>query len=435
MTASEEIALSLGLFEAFGVELEYMIVSTDPPAAGGLPLAVQPVADRVLRAAAQSSSWVSDHFVTETGIAWSNELAAHVIELKTDIPSTTFDGLSDRFGASVAEINGLLRPMNARLLPSAMHPFMRPASEMVLWPHDNSPIYSTFDRIFSCEGHGWSNLQSVHLNLPFRDDREFALLHAAVRLLLPLLPALSASSPIIEGWATGTLDNRLAVYRTNAARVPSISGRVIPERAFSRAEYERAILGQIYRDLEPHDPEGILRYEWANARGAIARFDRNAIEIRVLDVQECPAADIGICRLIVAVLRELIAERWQPLEAQMEWEVEPLVAVLDACIVDAEAALITSPQYLDALGVPASSRSGKGVPASEIWRHLAQTCGVASDPAVRTILDRGTLSRRILRALGFSARSAQPVRVEPERAAAVYRTLADCLSEGTQYIG
>jgi hypothetical protein len=32
----------------------------------------------------------------------------------------------------------------------------------------------------------------------------------------------------------------------------------------------------------------VLRHEWVNARGAIARFDRSAIEIRVLDVAECP---------------------------------------------------------------------------------------------------------------------------------------------------
>ena len=30
--------------------------------------------------------------------------------------------------------------------------------------------------------------QSTHLNLPFYDDEEFAKLHAAVRMILPILP-------------------------------------------------------------------------------------------------------------------------------------------------------------------------------------------------------------------------------------------------------
>ena len=60
-----------------------------------------------------------------------------------------------------------------------------------------------FDRIFSCQGHGWANLQSMHINLPFADDAEFGRLHAAIRFLLPLLPGLTASSPVMDGAVTG----------------------------------------------------------------------------------------------------------------------------------------------------------------------------------------------------------------------------------------
>jgi hypothetical protein len=31
-----------------------------------------------------------------------------------------------------------------------------------------------------------------------------------------------------------------------------------------------------------------MDHHFANSRGAIARFDRGAIEIRVIDIQECP---------------------------------------------------------------------------------------------------------------------------------------------------
>jgi gamma-glutamyl:cysteine ligase YbdK (ATP-grasp superfamily) len=269
----------------------------------------------------------------------------------------------------------------------------------------------------------------VHLNLPFADDAEFGRLHAAIRLLLPVLPALSAASPGMDGKLTGTLDNRLAVYRTNAARVPSVSGQVIPERAFTREEYEDRILLPIYRDLAPFDPEGILREEWANARGAIARFDRNTIEIRVLDTQECPAADLAIVAAIVAVLKALVEERWSPLAEQQAWEVAPLAAILHETIRDADAARIESGDYLRMFGV----RDRRACTAGELWRHVTTelAVGIASiapecTTALRTIAERGPLARRIAAALGAES--------QPERLRQVYRDLADCAQTGRLFI-
>ena len=44
-----------------------------------------------------------------------------------------------------------------------------------------------------------TNIQAVHLTLPFRGASEFGRLMAACRVVLPLLPALAASSPFVEG--------------------------------------------------------------------------------------------------------------------------------------------------------------------------------------------------------------------------------------------
>jgi glutamate---cysteine ligase / carboxylate-amine ligase len=302
----------LHLFEGFGVELEYMVVADDS-------LDTRPVVDELLRAAAGTDEYVSD---VEFGtIAWSNELVLHVLELKTNGPAAALEGLDELFHANVRRANELLAAHGARLLPTGMHPWMDPFAEMRLWPHENSPIYEAFNRVFDCRGHGWANLQSVHLNLPFADDAEFGRLHAAIRLLLPLLPGLAASSPIADGRLTGDLDHRLEVYRHNARRVPAVSGRVIPEPAFDRAAYDRLIFEPLFRDIAPLDPGGVLQEEFLNARGAIARFTRHAIEIRVLDVQECPARDLAVCAGIVAVLKRLVAEDWSPLAAQQAVEI------------------------------------------------------------------------------------------------------------------
>ena len=205
---------NLHLFEAFGVELEYMIVDRNS-------LDVLPVTDRVLHAVAGKMT----NEVERGKLAWSNELALHVIEMKTNGPVNSLDGLSHIFAKGVRDITKQLEPFHGRLLPGAMHPWMDPRTETKLWPHGDRAIYQAYDRIFTCQGHGWSNLQSVHLNIGFCGDDEFGRLHAAIRLLLPILPAIAASSPIMDGKKTGIMDNRLQVYRNNQKKVPSVAGR------------------------------------------------------------------------------------------------------------------------------------------------------------------------------------------------------------------
>ena len=376
------------LFSCFGVELEYMIVRSDD-------LRVAPWADRVLIDA--TGQPVSD--VDRGPISWSNELTAHVIELKTAQPARTLDGLADGFAAEVRELNRRLAAHGARLLPTAMHPTMRPA-EAVLWTHEYSDVYQTFDRIFDCRGHGWSNLQSVHLNLPFATEEEFGRLHAAIRLVLPLLPALAASSPLVEGRATGRPDNRLAYYRSNSARLPALTGRVIPEPVFTAAAYERVIFQPIAEALAPHDPARVLEPEFTNSRGAIARFSRQSVEIRLLDVQECPAADLAIVRTVVALLRELVAETHLSLAAQQAAAVEPLAAAFHAAV-EQDDPVVTEPVLLRAFGAPGHAP----LPASTLWRLAIERLdpvGAASTPekvALATLVAEGPLARRMLAAL------------------------------------
>ena len=131
------------------------------------------------------------------------------------------------------------------------------------------------------------------------DDAEFEKLHAAVRILLPIIPGLSASSPIFEGKDTGFKDARMHVYKTNQKEIPEMTGKVIPEQLFSRQDYFDGIFEPINKAIKPYDSENILDHHFLNSRGAIARFDRDAIEIRVIDIQECPKADVAIAVLII----------------------------------------------------------------------------------------------------------------------------------------
>jgi len=416
----------LHLFQGYGVELEYMVVDRDT-------LRVAPIVDRLLQiAAALPGAEIEDEeeggnseypgSVQLGPIAWSNELALHVLEFKVSTPSQTLSNLADTFHKSITTANAALAPMNAQLLPCGMHPLMNPDTEMTIWPHGYSEVYEAFNKIFDCKGHGWSNLQSAHLNLPFAGDDEFGRLHAAIRFILPILPALAASSPMMDGGATGLMDNRLDVYSDNARNLPITSGKVIPEPVFTHDDYERVVLRAIYKAFEPHDPNGVLRHEWANSRGAIARFTRSAIEIRVLDVQECPRADLAIIAAISSVLRAMVEGRLSDLIEIKKWGVEPLHALLLTVIRDADQARIADPAYLRALGFTGDSCS-----ARQLWQHLVEST-FANDPgypefkpALDVILSQGCAARRMMAHLrgDFSA----------PNITRLLRELASCLAE------
>jgi hypothetical protein len=298
--------------------------------------------------------------------------------------------------------------------------------DVELWPHGTRAIYETFDRIFSCKGHGWANLQSLQINLPFAGDEEFARLHAAIRFLLPILPGLAASSPIVDGAPNGILDNRLVAYRANCARIPSVTGEIVPEPVGSMGEYLERVLEPIYRDLEPYDPEGVLRHEWVNARGAIARFDRMAIEIRAMDVQETPLMDVAYAALVAEVLKLLCNERWADRRSLDAWHTGELGKLLKLTERQAEATGIADRRYLRALGFRGSSTELKG-----LWGHLfdAVSAHGSIDHETGRLLEHylrhGTLATRITKAVGLL-----PTRT---RIARVYERLCEALASGTPF--
>jgi glutamate---cysteine ligase / carboxylate-amine ligase len=365
---------------------------------------VRPISDKLIEAV---HGEITSEF--ERGaMAWSNELTLHLIEFKTNGPVKTLDGLAAGMAEQVKAANAALASMNACLLPTAMHPFMDPWKEMKLWPHDYDVVYAAFDRIFDCRGHGWANLQSVHINLPFANDEEFAKLHAAIRVVLALLPALAASSPFAEGAITGWADTRLFHYRSNARKVPAVAGKVIPERVFSKAAYETDILGRIYKDLAPQDPEGLLAHEWANSRGAIARFDRNAIEIRLLDVQECPTADAAVVALVRGVVQALCNEQFSSTSSQMLVKEDELARVLEVTMRSGDDAVINHAELLTLLGLP-----GKPMRGRDVWGHLiSQVAPTGLDSTVwrsfySHYMQHGCLSRRLIRSAGSSPNAAK----------------------------
>lgn len=395
-----------GLFERYGIELEYMICDRNS-------LNILPIADKLIF----ELSGAYPNEVEAGAISYSNELALHVIELKTTQPVRSLDGVDSLFVEHVNRLNKKLVPFNACLVPTGMHPWMDPFAELRLWPHGQNPIYEAYNRIFDCRGHGWANLQSVHLNLSFATDEELRVLHSAIRWLLPIMPALSASSPVADNKLTGFCDTRLEMYRKNQLKIPSIIGSVIPEPIASKEEYFEKILQPMWRDVSPYDPEKILREEWLNSRGAIVRFDRNAIEIRVLDTQESPFMDCVIVKGIVSGLMHLV-ERIRKGEVRYDAvSTEDLSSIFLQTIREADSTPIVLEEYLALFG------EDKPLLAKDLWKKIFRNSPVREEGLA--LVQRGPLSKTIAKQWEQSATQ--------EGKKHIYQDLADCLSQGMRY--
>jgi hypothetical protein len=61
----------------------------------------------------------------------------------------------------------------------------------------------------------------------------------------------------------------------------------------------------MYAALDRLPDTAALRHEFFNARGAILRFGRRAMEVRVLDTQECVKMDVALAVFVRAALRHL----------------------------------------------------------------------------------------------------------------------------------
>jgi len=400
------------LFSVFGIELEYMIVDMKD-------LSIRPMADQLILKVAGHL----DNEVELGPIAISNELALHVIELKTNGPVKTLEGLAECFYEVILQLNEILKGEGAQLMPTGAHPWLDPKKGIQLWHHGDRKIYETFHRIFNCSGHGWGNLQSTHLNLPFGNEEEFVRLHTAIRLLLPFIPALTASTPILEGVYEGALDARLLFYGSNQAKIPHISGFIVPEAIDSIEAYHRLILNPMYEEIAQYDHENLMQNEWLNSRGAIARFERNAIEIRILDLQESPMMDISIIGLLTKALKYLTEKN---LLASLTYPTEALKKIYDEVIHLGFEAVIQDPILLSFFSLPLKAPCSVKMFWQALFESIPEKLTQEEQEAIHRLLKEGNLAQRILTAVGTP--------IEPKNLKTAYENLCESLKQNKAFI-
>lgn len=391
------------LFSVFGIELEYMIVDKKT-------LDVLPISDTLFH---EITGEYCDEIERDL-IAWNNELVLHVLEFKTNGPVNTLDNLDMAFHENILYANQLLEKHHAMLMPSGAHPWMNPDVSMKLWPHGNRDIYEAYHRIFNCRGHGFANLQATHINLPFKNSEEFVALHEAIQLLMPIIPALTASTPFLEGKLTGYASSRLIYYGNNQKKIPIISGDIIPESITSIADYHQKILRPMYEAISQEDPQKILQDEWLNSRGAIARFDRGAIEIRIMDIQESPIVDIACIYAIVESLKTIIRDKKA---SKLMMHTKQLKNIYDKTVKEGLSTQIDDLDYLHYFDL------NEPVSARELWSLLLSNHFIDIPKVYKDILDsilkEGNLSERLQKRIKKNGIESLP---------AVYRDLSRCLS-------
>jgi hypothetical protein len=128
-------------------------------------------------------------------------------------------------------------------------------------------------------------------------------------------------------------------------------------------------------------------------------------------------------------LRTLYQEVDAPFTEQQSVTTDTLVTILQACVRDAEEAVISDAGYLRIMGFP-----DQHCRAAELWRHLIRTSmrnqpeqRKSSFQALQIMLDHGPLARRILRAVGR--------KYSKNRLAEVYGKLCECLEAGQMFLG
>ncbi|XES76898.1 MAG: glutamate-cysteine ligase family protein [Candidatus Bathyarchaeia archaeon] len=280
-----------------GPEHEFSIVNGD--------LKALPITDQIIKRYCGKLL----NFVELPNFTFGKEMQLHVMELKANKPFPSSQLFEETMQTAVTTLSGFLeKQFSAHLLGTGMHPLLN-LDGTGIWPHRHRKIYEAYGKVFNLKQHGWLNIQSFHLNLPYQKQPDGVLLHNLLANMCPYLPAVSASSPIYEGVLREKVDNRLTFYKANQHEVAAVSGDVVPEYVSSFNMYRTDVIGRYSRDLaNAGAPATLLYKEWVNSRGVIFRFDRCALEVRVMDEQECIKSDVALSCFVRAALRGMLLE-------------------------------------------------------------------------------------------------------------------------------
>ena len=268
------------------------------------------------------------------------------IEIYTGTPQGEIVGLSDRI---VADLDGFVTEPDSRnveyttaplccydrLLCALVRPRVRlraylkrlgdytliPGSTLSLGRSDvfyrsdpNNPYHSYIEKTYG------TNVvtASVHINVGISDPEQLIRACRLIRVEAPLYLALSASSPFIDGHATGYHSTRWGLFPKTPAHVPLFT---------SHAHFIQWTEDQIAAGTMQN-----VRHLWSSVRpnGNRRPYDLNRLELRICDLIVDPVALLAVMAFLEARLWQLMIDpSLDPLESS-QLSSEELIALTDA---------------------------------------------------------------------------------------------------------
>jgi len=289
-----------GPMKVFGPEHEFSLVNEE--------LKPLPIIDRVIK---DFCGNVVD-FVHTPRFIFGKETSLQTMEIKAKKPFKSPELFEETMQFAVSTLLDFLNTKyGAHLLGTGMHPLLK-LEDTSIWPHSSQDI-EEYRKIFNLKSHSWLNIQSFQLNLPYFNEKNGINLYNTLAHVCAYLPAISASSPIYESQLGPNIDNRLYHYKMMMQEIPSMVGDVVPEHISSFRQFQTEVVNRYSQDLANAGAgKEILYKEWANLRSVIFRFKREAIEIKIMDEQECIKSDVALSCFIRATVRGLLAEKREP---------------------------------------------------------------------------------------------------------------------------
>lgn len=246
------------------------------------------------------------------------------VEMYTGTPDGDIVGLSDRI---TADLDGFVREPDSRnveyttpplcryerLLCELVRPRQRlraylkqlgdytivPGSTLALGGSDRfirsdpgNPYHEYIEKIYGAK----VVTASIHINVGITDPEDLMRACRVIRAEAPLYLALSASSPFLDGKATGFHSSRWSVFPKTPAEVPLFESH--PH--FIRWTEQQLSLGTMQN----------VRHLWASVRpnGDRRPYCLNRLELRICDLVTDPIALLGIAALLEARILQVIAD-------------------------------------------------------------------------------------------------------------------------------
>ncbi|BCL39990.1 glutamate--cysteine ligase [Nostoc sp. MS1] len=244
------------------------------------------------------------------------------IEMYTGTSQGEIIGLSDKI---VSDLKGFMREPDSRNVEYTTHPstgyenllcallqprkvlreYLQRLGNYTLIPGSTLHL-SGGDRFFRSDPtnpyHGYIEqtygtkvvTASVHINIGINDPEILMLACRVIRLEAPLFLALSASSPFLDGKATGYHSTRWGVFPQTPAYVPLFT---------SHAHHIRWVEEQLMAGTMQN-----VRHLWVSVRpnGNHRPYKLNRLELRICDLVIDPIALLAITALLEARLLQII---------------------------------------------------------------------------------------------------------------------------------